>query len=510
MPIRSSTSCLRLLPALLALNACTTGPDFIKPDSPGPQQWTALPSVGSAAIDSSAVSKNWWQKFNDPILSALIERALNQNLSLRNAATLLAQSRAQTGIAAADQFPQLNANTSYTRMQASQKGILSLAKTLSGGSSAGTAANGSGSGSAAGGTGAGAIGVPAAGVQPFSLYQYGFDASWELDLWGRVRREQEAAAADLQATQEQQHAAQLSVIAEVAKNYIELRRLQASRTLSTEQRDLASQQHELIKLQAKHGVVTAIEVENAAAALAEAEAALPSLAQQISLSLNQLSLLLGEQPGVLNAELSGSQALPSLPPRLELGLPAELAQRRPDIREAEARLHSALADIGMAQADFYPRFTLSGSTGLQALRLRDLGNWSAWQYAIGPSIMLPIFQGGRLEATLELRQAQHQQAAIAYHNTLLAAWHEIDSNLAAYQQARLRLQALQAGVSANQQSRQLQQQRFEQGLITRLPVLQAQARLLQAKQTELDTISLSVLDLIAVYKALGGGWVEVE
>ena len=497
-----------LMPCLLLLNACSLGPDFNKPQEQTPQNWAELPAVQRAAASASAqfsadaVQQAWWRQFNDPLLSALIERALRENLSLRTAAAMLAQSRAQQGIAAADQFPQLNGNAAYTRMQASQKGILNVAKTLSGGggSAAGTA------GTSANGVGAGAIGVPAAGIQPFSLYQYGFDAAWELDLWGRVRREQEAAAAELQATLEQQHAAQLSVVAEVARYYVELRRWQGRRDLARRLCDIAGQQLDLIKLQAKHGIVTSVEVAAAQAALADAQANQPVPEQQIEQTINQLSLLLSERPGALTAELQAGGPLPAMPATVAMGLPSELAQRRPDIRAAEARLHAALADIGMAEADFYPRFTLSGSTGLQALRLRDLSNWSAWQYAIGPSITLPIFQGGRLESTLALRQAQHQQAAIAFRSALLTAWHEIDNSLSAIQQARQRCLALQQAIAADTLARDLDQSRYQQGVSNLLPVLQAKVRLLQVEQQQIDETGAALTQLIALYKALGGGW----
>ncbi|MGZ4982446.1 MAG: TolC family protein, partial [Methylobacter sp.] len=208
----------------------------------------------------------------------------------------------------------------------------------------------------------------------------------------------------------------------------------------------------------------------------------------------------------LTAELSTPQPIPAIPAQVNIGLPSELALRRPDIREAQANLHKALANIGMATADFYPRFTLSGSAGLQALRLKDLANWSALQYAIGPSIILPIFQGGRLVSTLELRQAEHQQAAIAYRNTILTAWHDIDNSLSAYNEAQRRQQALLAALQSNTEALNLKQQRYRQGVTDFLPVLQAKAMRLQAEQSEIDGASTTATNMVALYKALGGGW----
>lgn len=497
---------------LLWLTGCTVGPDFEKPSANPPGKWADFPAVKQyeqsvlpSKILEAPLEKEWWRQFNDALLSSLIERAISKNMTLRSASTLLAQSRALQGIASADQFPRLNGNASYSRLQPSKKGILNLSQALSGGSSFATSTNTS-MGTAANGTGAGAIGFPAAGVQPFNLYQYGFDASWELDLWGRVQRELESAEAAVEASREQHHTAQLSVIAEVARNYIELRRLQGNRNIATQQRDIAQEQLELAGYKAARGLTTDIDVETAKNGLANAQAQLPQLDQQIEQTLNQLSLLLSEQPGTLTLELSTPQPIPAIPAQVNIGLPSELALRRPDIREAQANLHKALANIGMATADFYPRFTLSGSAGFQALRLKDLANWSALQYAIGPSIMLPIFQGGRLVSTLELRQAEHQQAAIAYRNTVLTAWHDIDNSLSAYNEAQLRQQALQTALQSNTEALNLKQQRYRQGVTDFLPVLQAKAARLQAEQSEIDGASTTATNMVALYKALGGGW----
>jgi len=501
-----------LLPPLL-LGGCAVGPDFEKPVARSPQKWSELPAKTELAQPElpsktiqATLDREWWKHFNDPVLSSLVERALQDNMTLRTASALLAQSRAQRGIAGADQFPMLNGNASYTRFKPSQEGILSLSKTLTGTGGTASAANGTGMSTSANGTGVGAIGVPAAGIQPFNLYQYGFDASWEVDLWGRVRRELESAEAGVEASREEHHDAQLSVIAEVARNYIELRRLQGRREIARQRRDVAQEQLDLIGQQAEREVVTDIEVETANAGLANVLAELPQLDQQIEQAVNQLSLLLGRQPGTLNGELSAAHPVPAIPARVRIGLPSELAQRRPDIREAEARLHGALADIGMATAEFYPRFTLSGSAGLQALNYRNLGNWAALQYAMGPTVTLPLFQGGRLASTLELRQEEHRQAAIAYQNTVLSAWHEIDNSLSAYNESQRRQLALQASVHSNDQAFKLGEQRYRQGVSNFLPVLQARATLLQAEQAEIDGAGVMATNVVALYKALGGGW----
>ncbi len=499
------------------LAGCTVGPDFKKPEpeQPQPRQWADLPALraesgGGVAVSEQEAPEEWWRQFGDSLFCDLIERALRQNLSLREAAAVLAQSQAQQSVAAADQFPMLNGSASYTRMQASRQGILNLTKSLAGGASSSQAANGAGLGANANGTGVGAIGVPATGIQPFSLYQFGFDASWEADFWGRVRREQEAAAAGAEAAEARRRAARLSVIGDVAKNYLELRRLQKALALTERRLALAEERAGLLRLKARHGTVNELELETAQAAAAALQAGLPPLRQQSAQAVNSLNLVCGGEPGALNAELSRPGVEWRLPERLDLGLPSQLAQRRPDIQAAEAQLHQAVANIGLAAADFYPRFTLSGSTGLQALRLQNLGDWSALQYAMGPAITLPIFQGGRLTGMWEFRQAEQQQAAIQYQNTVLAAWQEIDNDLSGLRQAHSQRQSLIHALQADQRLTALARQRQAQGVSDYLPVLQAEQDELQAELQVNDSASLVAAQLTALYKALGGGWKAVE
>jgi len=491
--------------------ACTVGPDFHKPDNNSLDSWQQLPASHDTANSASESLENnadqsWWRQFNDSLLNSLIDKAIKENLTLQTATTLLAQSRAQRGIAAADQFPVINGNASYSRVQSSQEGILNLTKTLLGGNSTATSANGTGLSSNAGGAGLGAVGLPSARIAPFNLYQFGFDAAWELDLWGRVQREQESAQAGVEVAREQHHAAQLSVIAEVARNYFELRRLQHNLDLVKQQETLAQEQFDLTGFKTNNGLATHIDLENANLLLTNIQSQIPLLNQQIEQAGNQLTLLLGEQPGALSKQIIPSAPMPVIPQQVRLGLPNQLAERRPDIREAEANLHRTLANIGMATADFYPRFTLSGSTGLQALKLKDLGSWSALQYAMGPSIMLPIFQGGRLVSTLELREEEHKQAAINYQNTVLSAWHEIDNNLSAYQESQHRQQVLDLSVQSNTQIVEMDEQRFKSGISDYLSVLQARIALLRSEQNQIDGENSIAGNLIALYKALGGGW----
>jgi NodT family efflux transporter outer membrane factor (OMF) lipoprotein len=216
--------------------------------------------------------------------------------------------------------------------------------------------------------------------------------------------------------------------------------------------------------------------------------------------------LLGQQPNALRAELDATRPVPPVPPRVPVGVPSELARRRPDIRQAEAQLHAATADVGVAVANFYPQVTLSASLGIQALQPKNLFTWDARQYGFGPTVTLPIFQGGQLRSTLRLRKEQQQEAAVNYERTVLNAWHEVDNALTAYGTEQQRRDELLQAVAQNRRALGLAQSRYRQGLIDFLTVLDAQRSLLQTEQQLADSTTTVSNNLVALYKALGGGW----
>jgi NodT family efflux transporter outer membrane factor (OMF) lipoprotein len=253
------------------------------------------------------------------------------------------------------------------------------------------------------------------------------------------------------------------------------------------------------------GVTSDLDVENAAAEAESIRASLPDLARQESDAINALSLLLDEPPGGLAVELA-PRARPVQPPRLPVGIPSQLARRRPDIREAEAQLHAATANIGVAIGDFYPSVTLNGSVGFQALDLTNLWKGSSLQYALGPNVTMPLFEGGRLKSTLDLRDAQQQEAAIAYHETVLKAWHDVVNALVAYRTEQERRLSLRRQVEHAGAALSLARSRYNDGVAQFITVLDAQRTLLSAEQ-QLATSATNVeVDVVALYKALGGGW----
>jgi NodT family efflux transporter outer membrane factor (OMF) lipoprotein len=452
------------------------------------------------------VDPNWWSLFGDPELTSLESRVAAANLNVRLATVRLLESRSQRQITGADQFPTLQSDGSYTRERVSPKGVLGL---FGGGSSGGSSF--ASMGSTANGTSGRSGGIPtsAAGgttVPPFNLWQYGFDASWELDLWGRVRREVEGADASVEASADARRNALLSVLAEVARDYLQLRGLQTQLDITHENIVTEQQSLALSRDRARAGLTTDLDVANAAAQLASTQSQVPQLEQQVAQTINALSFLLGEAPGALQAELIADKPVPPVPPRVPIGVPSELARRRPDIRQAEAQLHSATADIGVAVADFYPKVTLDGSIGLQALKFKDLGNWNARQYGLGPTISLPIFEGGRLRATLALRRVEQQEAALNYQQTVLQAWHDVDNALTAYAAEQKRRDSLEAAVVQNRRAVDLSRQRYTQGVEDFLNVLDAERSLLQAQLQLADSTTTVSQNLVQLYKALGGGW----
>jgi len=480
------------------VGGCAVGPNFESPSAWSPLSWfrstkTERPTAKISMAVAEPVDVAWWEVLHDPELNSLMRRVWGENLDVRTAELRLAEARSERGVTQAGLYPTANANASYTRERPSTQGVLSLLSP-----SPTTQSNGLG-----GRTG----GLPnSTGLGAFDLFQGGFDATWELDLWGRVRRQVESADAQIDASQEAGRQALLTGLAELARNYVQLRGLQESERIV--RRNLATAQ-EAVRLASerfKGGLGTDLDVAQARAQLEATGAALPQVEQQELTTINAISLLLGEAPGALAAELQTSKPVPPVPPEVPIGLPSELARRRPDIRQAEANLHAATASIGAAEADFYPRITLSGSFALQATQFRNLFGWDARTYGLGPSITLPIFEGGRLRRTLELRQGQQQEAAVIYRKTVLQAFHDVDNALIAYRTDQLRRDRIAAEVAQSRRALGLANDRYKNGLSDYLEVLTAQRTLLGAEQDLATATATVTTDLIALYKALGGGW----
>ena len=482
-----------------SLTGCLLGPNFQRPQAMTPPVFdrTDLAQTPSRAVESE-FGPDWWTLFNDPMLNSLEKQLSDANLDVAAASARLWQSRAGQRIAGAEEYPTLDGAASYNRERASPNGILSLV---------GVAPNEGQPLSASGGTPFGAAALPGSGGSPpYNLYQFGFDASWEVDIWGHARRGVEAATALAQASYEDRNAILLSARAELARDYIQLRDTQALLRIARQNLIIARDVTKLTKNRVREGVNTDLDAANAAAQAELIESLIPTLESRVETTINAIGVLLDQEPGVLRSMLIKPQSVPALPAQVPIGMPSELVERRPDIRKAEAQLHAATATIGMAKADFYPHITLNGSAGFQSLQLTNLAEWASGQYVLGPSITLPIFEGGRLEGTLHLREAQQQEAAIVYRRTVLEAWREVDDALVVYDSEQRRRDRLKSVVILNQQALSVAQQRYKAGAGDFLDVLNVQKQLLEAQSQLERSEGEADANLITLCKVLGGGW----
>jgi NodT family efflux transporter outer membrane factor (OMF) lipoprotein len=340
---------------------------------------------------------------------------------------------------------------------------------------------------------------------PFSLYQAGFDASWEPDLWGRVLRSEQAAQATTQGQEANLRQAQLGVAAEVARNYFALRQAQAQRRIAEQELSAARQTQVLLQGRHEQGLADDSALLNQRASITGLQATLPPLRQQEAQAINRLSLLCGAEPGALNVRLMADVAEPlSGPlPDLRLGLPSDLARRRPDVAAAEARLRTATASIGIAQADLYPRITLGASFGFETVDSASIAAWGTRQWSVGPSFSLPVFDGGRRRATVALRELQQQEAAVAFQQTVLQAWHEVDDAVAAYVAEAQRLQQSQQRLALGADQTARSQARYDTGMSNYLPVLAAKTTVLQTRRDIADGQARMRIALASLFKALG-------
>ncbi|WP_454830471.1 efflux transporter outer membrane subunit [Paraburkholderia xenovorans] len=509
----------------ILLGACTVGPDFHAPNADVPAQWrdpqrTAVTTTTTATTPASGASvasvptldtdpdPRWWHNFNDPTLDALIERAARGNLDLQQAVLRIVEARTQVQSAAAQGLPNVRATGSYQREQLGVKGFLESNGVYDkvdqlGAPNSPVNAIAPGAGPALQN---GANNVLNQLTSPINLWQAGFDASWELDLFGRVRRSVEAANAQTEAAVESRNDALLSLEAEVAQTYMQLRGAQALRDITA---SLVDQQRGIVTLtqsQAKVGLASELDVKSATAQLAQSRAQLPQYEQQIAQALNGLAYLVGEAPGALEAELSTPAAVPPVPPTVPVGLPSTLARRRPDIRRSEASLHAATANVGVAVAQFYPDISLTGQVGTRATNASDLSRWSHLFYSFGPSVSLPIFQGGALVSNLRMSKAQEAEAALDYRKTVLMALRDVDNALVVYRTDQARRDSLGDSVAANQSSFELARDSYSKGLTSFINVLDAERQLALARQQYAQGTMQVSTDLVSLYKALGGGW----
>lgn len=467
-----------LLASVLILSGCAVGPDFRRPNEEVPSAWIgASASQGNQAASMTVPLASWWQAFNDPVLGSLIDRGIASNLDLKLASQRIRQSRAVLGQARGGLLPTLDASAGYQRSG-------THAADDQADSGIGT---GSGSGTR-------------------NLYQAGFDASWEIDVFGGVRRGVEAAQADVEASVEGLRDVLVTLTGDIGITYLDLRSLQEQLRITRD--NLATQERsaEITRKGYEAGFASALDLSNALAQTASTKSQIPALESRILQAIYGLGLLLGDVPGSLVAELSPERTLPAIPRQIPAGMPSELLQRRPDIRSSEARLHAATARIGMAKADLFPKFFLSGSAGIQA---NELESWSASitrLWSAGPSVSWNLFNGGRTRARIEENRALAEQALIDYRKTILTALNEVESSWVAFDKEAERQASLQVSVEQSRRAVELANRLYVEGQNDFLSVLVAERSLYAAQAELVRSRNQEATNLVSLYKALGGGW----
>jgi multidrug efflux system outer membrane protein len=511
----------------IGLAGCTVGPNYHEPENRKlqGQQFGELSSA-SATQPSQPTTRpmqidEWWATFHDPELDNLIARAVKSNLNLAQAGSRILEARAERVIAGAGELPTVNVGGGYLRARGSKNVSFPLAA-FGGGTAKGSgkqqpsrvdnpsqvnAPLGAGdAGSPEGGVPTSVLGGGGLPNVTTDLYQAGFDASWEIDIFGGVRRSIEAANADYQAALEDRRDVLISLLSEVARNYIELRGHQ--RQIAIAQENLHSQQQSLALTEDRFhaGVTTQLDVARAQAEVATTAASLPLLDAQVHESAHRIAVLLGEQPMALLVELMEIKPIPAAPAEVPIGVPADLLRRRPDIRRAERQLSSATARVGVATAQLYPRFTLLGSFGFDASKFMKVADWPSYYYSIGPGVTWPIFDAGRIRANIHVQNEAVKQYLSIYEQTVLDAMEDVENALVDYSREQQRHQALAEAVAANRQAVDLATQQYRQGVVDFLTVLEAQRSLFGAEDSmAVSEVQISA-DLVALYKAVGGGW----
>jgi NodT family efflux transporter outer membrane factor (OMF) lipoprotein len=467
--------------ALLAFAAagCAVGPNYRRPTGAAPAHWTEPLTGGetNAPIPTAA----WWRNFRDAELDALIHRAIASNLDLRIAQARVLEARAHYTATVADFWPTVDASGSYARLETSRhQPVL------------------------------GSLPTPASVPFQNDVYQAGFDASWEIDVFGGVRRGAEAAKADVAAATSGRRATLLTLLGEVARNYLDVRGYQ--RRLEIAQTNLAVQTQALAITRDRftHGLTSELDVQQAATLLANTKAEVPLLESSVQSSSHRLGVLLGQPPGALAAELSAAAPIPAAPPEVPVGLPAELLWRRPDVQQAEERLAAATATIGVAKADLFPKFYLTGLAGFESISASDwfTGGGSFW--SAGPTVQWRIFDASRIRANIKVQNARQAQALATYERTVLTAFEEVENGLVTYANEQIRRRSLADAVASSQRSLALANQLYANGLADFLRVLEAERSLYQAEDALAQSDRAISVNLVSLYKSLGGGWEAVE
>jgi NodT family efflux transporter outer membrane factor (OMF) lipoprotein len=471
-PIKKLVYIVFVVGSFLVTGCVTVGPDYVSPGISAPQKWTVKSSGSTTAEpgDSRALTR-WWATLNDPQLSDLIDRAVSNNIDLKKAISSVREARARRGGSAADQYPSVTTSASASEQRSS--------KAMGGGA-----------------------------VQ--DIYSTGLDATWELDLFGGKRRSVEAAQADLEASEEDLNGVLVTLTGEVALNYVDVRSYQARLVITEANRDAQSETYQIAQWRFEAGLATQLDVEQAKLSLEQTRAQIPTLQVSLEAAKNRLAVLLGKHPGTLDEELSEKKAIPTAQLMIAVGVPADVLRNRPDVRKAERQLAAQTARIGVATADLYPKFSLTGSIGLEALSPGKLFTAGNENYGLSFPISWTLFDAGRIRQNIKVQNALQEQFLASYEAAILTALEEVENALIAYAQEQSRLQSLSLAEQAAQQAFDLAKSRYISGLTDFQVVLDSQRSLLSAQDQRVASEAQVATDLIRLYKALGGGWTPLS
>ncbi|MFO8083864.1 MAG: efflux transporter outer membrane subunit [Desulfobacterales bacterium] len=454
--------------AVILIGCAAVGPDYVPVRASAPEKWHAEMDGGLIYVRSCPETlSQWWTIFNDPELSSLVQGAAEGNLDLLTAMSRIREARALRGISRAGLFPAVDAVATASEQRTRQFG---------------------------------------GGYEEFEFYTAGFDAGWEIDIFGGVRRSIEAAQADFEALQENLNHVLISLMAEVALNYFEMRTFQARIHVIEYSIETLQKIYELNLSRYEAGIIDELALQESLRILESSRSIIPVLETGLSVSKNRLAVLLGKTPGELAQELDERKPIPALPVTVAVGIPAETLRRRPDIRRTERFLAAQTARIGVATADLYPRFRLFGSIGLESINNEDFFDWDSRFWSIGPSASWRIFDAGAIRQNIEVQTARQEQALIEYQVTVLDALEEVENALVTYANEQRRRDSLAKAVQAAQRAELLARDRYKAGLVGFFNVLDTQRSLLLLQDELSQSDGAVISNLVRLYKALGGGW----
>lgn len=462
------------LVAPFVLGGCAVGPDFKAPDATVALSWSAAGDPRLAA--KAPVDATWWRTFEDPALDRLVEIAYMQNLPLQIAGLRIVEARARYGVATGRQFPQ-------------QQELFASARAI------GLSENGFGGGGP---------------NRHFGEFQLGFDAAWELDIWGKYRRGVEAEADSLLATVADYESAIVSLTAEVARTYVSIRTFEVLLEQYGENARLQEQVRSIAESRFRNGATSELDPTQAQTLLESTRSTIPKLQIGLQQAKNALNTLLGQPAGTFDRLLSGPKKIPKVPAKVAVGVPAEMLRRRPDIRSAELSAAAQCARIGIAKAELYPSFTLTGTIGLSTVadadRFNNLFSTDSIFYRVGPQVNWPFLNYGRLTNAVRVEDARFQQLLVRYRDVVLRAAQEVEDAQAGFLDGQAAMAFEQGAVASAQRSVELSLVQYREGAADFQRVLDAQRALLQQQANLAQTSSSVATSLIALYKALGGGW----